>query len=192
MQPKIRIKYGKLLDPFLKVYVESKYNGYKFPSEEEVKRKVKLFRGIWEKYDYKFFNGLDKLGLSFKRNLIEVFIVSAVNRDMSSPLIIRSRYNEEEFINVLIHELLHVLLADNEIKPTFKFGDETMSTQNHVYVFALMTYLFKDIFKEEYRLITERQKSSAFKNEDYFKAWNIVKTIGYQSIVDEIKKVPKT
>jgi hypothetical protein len=93
--------------------------------------------------------------MEFKRNQIDIFVVSAINRDMSAPLIIRSRYNKEEFLKVIIEELLHVLFGDNKFVPE---GDENLTIRNHKGVFAVMRHLGFDL---------------EFKTEDYIKAWEL-------------------
>lgn len=146
------IKYANLLDPFLKEHIIKKYPDYIFPVEEEVQNKVKIFREIpvaeyIEKME-KFFN------LSFKRNIIPVYIVSAIDRDMSAPLIIRSRYNKEEFTEVLLHELVHCLMTDNHI--VFQ-----TSIERHIPVFKFLKSV--DMAKEEP------------KDYDYKTAWHLAK-----------------
>lgn len=185
MKPELVIKYGKLIDPFLKVYVENKYPDFEFMELYKVKEKVKNFRKEWRKYENLFFEGLKKINLEFKRNRIDVFIVTATDRDMSSPLIIRSRYSEKEFINVLFHELLHNLFNDINLEKEYFL--ETETTRKHIYVFAILTYLFKDVLNEPERTEMEKEKSNPEKNGDYYKAWKIVGKEGYKNIIEKIK-----
>jgi hypothetical protein len=185
MKPKIIIKHGKLLEPFFRVFISQKYPDYIFHTNEEVLEKVKIFKNNWSMYEDKFLIGLKELGLEFVRNRIDVLIISATDRDMSSPLIIRSRYDQKEFISVLCHELLHVLFADNKFVQ--KYEEESQTTRNHIYVFAVLKYLFVDVFNEPERLDTEKSKSSLEKNIDYYKAWQIVEKDGYKNILHKLK-----
>lgn len=188
MRPKIKIKQGRLIEPFFKTFIEQKYPNFEFSSEETVKEKIKIFQEEWSKYNDLYFEGLEKLNLHFQRNLIEVFIVSATDRDMNSPMIIRSRYDKKEFVSVLSHELLHTLFADNKFVQEYE--QETQRTRNHIYVFAILEYLFKDIFNESERLKIEKSKSSPEKNSEYYKAWQIVEAEGHLNIIKKIKNTP--
>ncbi len=186
MRPKLTIKRGKLLEPFFKVFIEQKYPDFAFPSDDMVNEKIMLFKQEWAKYEDAFFDGLEKIGLEFTRNHIEVFVIAATDRDMSAPLVIRSRYDEKEFISVLLHELLHNLF--NDIGLIKGYEEETDSTRSHVYVFAVEEYLFRDVLNEPERLEVEKSKSNSEKNVEYYKAWQIVERDGYRNIVQGIRK----
>ncbi len=61
--------------------------------------------------------------------------MNATDRDMSAPLIVRSRYTPDEFMEILTHELIHVLLTDNKF-PTNIHKDETVA--KHIPVFKVL------------------------------------------------------
>ena len=123
-----------------------KYPDYQFPTEEQVLDKTKIFKNAWQKNEDLFINSIKEIsGLSFQRNIIDCFIISATPRDMSAPLIIRSRYTEDEFVDVLMHELLHILLGDNKIDRFKYIKEEADRTLNHLYVFALLNYFYIEI-----------------------------------------------
>lgn len=189
MRPKINIKYGKLIDLFLKEYVNVHYPGYKFPTESDVFVKVNLFKQAWFKRENVFVDFLNNtLGLNFKRNIIDCFVVSAIPRDMSSPLLIRSRWSGEEFVDVLMHELIHILFSDNKTKKIVI--DEvglSQRTINHIMVFAVLKKFYLEILKDEKRLKKVMEKSTSPNNQEYLKAWNLVEKIGYQEVIDIIK-----
>jgi hypothetical protein len=186
MRPKINIKYAKLLDPFLKEYVKVNYPTYQFPSEEIVLDKVSLFQKTWSETEDLFFNFIEQYTkLQFQRNVIDCFIVSAISRDMSSPLIIRSRYDETEFIDSLIHELLHILLVDNNVS-RFKYNKEISErTSNHINIFALLSCFYLKALKDENRLEKIKEKADD-NNPDYKKAWEIVEEIGFEKVLENL------
>lgn len=136
--PNITVKYGKLIDPYLKDWVKERYPDYNFPTREEISKKIKLFRKVVEDNKHLIEKICQFTNLDFKRNQIDVFIVSAINRDMSAPLIIRSRWDKEKFLEVFIHEIIHVLFADNCFVPA---GEESSTIRNHVAVFYVMRHL---------------------------------------------------
>jgi len=189
--PVVNIRQGKLLEPFFQAYVKEKYPEHIFLDELGVAEKVSLFKTEWSLYQKVFFNAIFEVsGLRSTRNVIDVFIVSATDKDMSAPLIIRSRYEPKEFVNVLMHELLHIILTDNNV--TIAFGDESKTTKNHIYVFALLTYLFKEILHDERGLELEKKKSDSEKNLEYRRAWDIVEKNGYKEIISTLKiKTPR-
>lgn len=187
MIPNVNIKYGKLIDPFFKEFVSVNYEGYKFPTYQEVEEKISLFKKTWAEKGPEFISFLYRTtGLEFKRNTIDCFIVSATPRDMSAPLIIRSRYSEEEFLDSIRHELIHVFLSDNKLKKIEGFNNESKTTINHIKVFALLEKYYKEVLKDEDNLIRLKNKSDE-KNPDYLRAWEIVEEKGYQNIVSIIK-----
>jgi len=190
MKPQINIRYGKLLDPFFKEHVLVKYPTYEFPTEEQVLTKVKIFQDTWKNYEDQFIESIKTVsGLSFKRSIIDCFIVSATPRDMSAPLIIRSRYDGEEFADIIMHELLHILLSDNKVN-RFKYSkSESERTLNHLSVFALLNYFYIEILKDEKRLLKVKQKSKEGNNSEYARAWEIVEEVGYENIIDSLKVV---
>lgn len=187
MQPLIRIKYGKLIDPFFKEYVAVKYPGYVFPSHEAVLGKIVLFKDAWAVYEEKFFAFLQKeTGLTFKRNIIDCYIVSATPRDMSAPLIIRSRWSGEEFVNTLMHELIHVLFSDNATKKVVLDKEVSPRTTNHVMVFALLKKFYLDILQDEEKFEKYSVVFNPEINKEYVEAWEIVNSVGYDAIIENI------
>jgi len=154
----INIKYSKLLDPFIKPSVLERYPDYEFPTIEAVKEKVKLFRKVYEEKGVDLIKEMEKFtGYSFKDYPIDCHIVSAISRDMSSPLIIRSRYNEDEFLESLLHELVHILYGQNKV-PFITGYDDTVS--NHIPVYRILRHLGYD---------------NEPVSEDYRKAWELSK-----------------
>jgi len=183
MKPTINVRHGKLIEPFFNGYVSLNYPDFEFPSDEEVKNKVELFKNIWREKEEVFINFLhNTTGLEFKRNVIDCFIVSATPRDMSAPLIIRSRYTEEEFVGVMYHELIHILFSDNKAKELEGYKDKPKTTRNHIQLFSLLNEFYLDILKDEEGLERIRAKSDDEKNIEYKKAWEIVDGLDYKEV----------
>lgn len=156
----INIKHARLLDIILKPTVEINYPDYVFPTQEQLDKKVKAFKKIYdEKGKAMILEMQDFTGYYFKRNIIDCFIVSAISREMSAPLILRSRSTPEEFLENLMHELVHVLLQDNKEKvPVIYEGNTTID--NHIPVYKVLRHLGYD---------------NKPNNEDYIKAWELSK-----------------
>lgn len=183
MKPSINIRHGKLIEPFFNGYVSLNYPDFKFPSDEEVRDKVDLFKKSWDENEIKFFDFLySTTGLEFKRNVIDCFIVSATPRDMSAPLIIRSRYTEKEFLDVMYHELIHILFSDNKVKEISGYENESKKTRNHIQLFCLLKEFYLDILDSREELNRIISKSDDSKNTDYKKAWKIVDSLDYKKV----------
>lgn len=184
----INIKRGKLLEPYFQAYVLQRYPDYQFPPEDEISEKIKIFKAEFVKSGEEFLNFLsDTTGLSFKRNIIDCYIVSATTRDMSAPLIIRSRWSAEEFMDVIMHELIHALFSDNKIEKIENKWNTSESTINHVMVFSLLKKFYLEVLKSEDRLKNIVSKSGPDNNVDYYNAWQIVDEVGFENIIQEIK-----
>lgn len=186
--PKIIIKYARLLDPFMAVASKAEHPGWVPPPISAVESKVKLFRKEWGAYDKKIFEGMHRAtGLVFSRNILDVYIVSGIPRDMSDPIIIRSRYTQVEFVNVLSHELLHRLFAIN--KTEFDFPEESERVINHIFVFAVLKYLYLDILRQPERVEMDLHRARGdTSNSGYVRAWDIVENLGYENLVAQINK----
>lgn len=199
--PKIIIKYGKLLDPVFIFYCRNNpalkdrgWNDWIPPSYEEVLSRIKNYRQEWEKNEKKILDGIcDILSLNFIRNKIDVYIVSGNPRQLSDPLIIKSGFKPDEFVDTLTHELIHKLFEDNtpKIPPRIleeMFPNETQKTRNHVIVYAVLKHIYLDVLNDKMRLERNIKNSKQHDTHDYARAWEIIEKEGYGELIDEFKK----
>jgi len=121
--------------------------------------------------------------MEFKRNIIDCYIVSSTPKDMNSPLVIRSRYNEKEFIYTVLHELIHTMFADNFFKQPKEFGKHSKTTINHIVLFALIEKYYLEVVEDKEFLEKIKEISNSEVNKEYKKAWDIVEEKGYQDII---------
>lgn len=178
----LNIREGKLLEPFIRSYLNEHYPNHEIPSGNKVKDKVKVFQKEWDKKGERFVKFLEDNELKFKKNIIDCFIVSATPRDMSAPLIIRSRYSRKEFMEALYHELIHIALVDNQNKHILEWN-VPKTTRNHLRVFALLEKYYLEVLKDKRGLKKLKKKSEGEKNIDYKMAWKIVEQLGYDQII---------
>lgn len=148
---KVIIQHSKLLEPFFNFYVQNspdvKGSGWKEwipPDKEKMEGRIQDYKDIWSQYEEKVLNGIcSVLGLSFDRDIIDVFVVAGLNRSMSNPIVIKSGYGSKNFIVGITHELTHRLLASNKdlfkINNTFLFikGDNDI-VNSHILIFAVI------------------------------------------------------
>jgi len=176
---KIIIQHGKLLEPFFNFYVKNspdvKGSGWKEwipPEKEKVDEKIQAYKNIWIKYEEKIIGGIcSALDLSFDRDIIDVFVVAGINRDMSNPIIISSHKGTKNFVVSLTHELTHRLLASN--KNSFKIDNSfllikgnTDTINSHILIFSVLRKIFENE-PEMFKIIAPN------KSEDYIKAYEL-------------------
>lgn len=187
--PRIEIKYGRLIDPFFIEYSKHKHPSWVPPEEQCVREKVETFKTAWEEVGEKITRAIMEVTkFSFVREVFDVYIVSGTPRDMSDPIIIRSRWNPDEFIGSLLHEILHRFCTLNRIE--FGYPSETRSTQTHIYVFALIEYTYRDVLNDEVGLEAIKLRADE-NNPEYRRAWEVVSRDGYKSIIKGMKKTPQ-
>ena len=198
--PRIIIKYGKVLDPIFIFYCQNNpdlktrgWNDWVLPTQEEMFKRVANYRKEWSKYETKILKGIYAvLNLKFKRNIIDVYIVSGNPRQLSAPIVIKSGFSPDEFIDSLTHELIHALFQDNGKKIPMSifdemFPEETESTKSHVVVHSILKYIYIDILKDEKMLERNIENSKKHSTNDYLRAWEIVEEEGYIEIIRKFK-----
>jgi len=197
MIPKIKIKYSRFLDSLLReFFLLKKENKDKALVEtEDLFKNIEGYKKEWVIYEKQVLTGLLKLlPTNFYHSVIDVYIVSywPLGRGSSEPIIIRGTFRVESFINVLIHEIIHFFLSNNNqkifpsklIKEMFP-SEKNIKTINHIIVSAIEKYIYLDILKDNNRFVKEKEKTCRF--ESYKKAWDIVEERGYMELINEFK-----
>ena len=198
--PKIIIKYGKLLDPIFIFYCQNNpdlkargWNDWMPPTQEEVFKRIENYKKEWSKHEKKILEGICAvLGLKFKRDAIDVYIVSGNPRQLSAPIIIKSGFSPDEFVDSLTHELIHTLFEDNgRIIPISiwdeMFPGETSAVKSHVVVHSVLKYIYLDVLKDGKMLERNIESSRKHNTNDYLRAWEIVEKEGYIEIIKKFK-----
>lgn len=195
--PKIHIRYNHLIDPifieYCKHYPKGGWDSWVPPTKEEVLIRVKAYKTKWNEYEEKILNGLcDLLDLNFGECPIDVHIVSGNPRQISFPLIIKSGFTPDEFVDVLTHELIHRLFGLNKLGEVVVFDGsgyekETETTKKHVIIYAILKYIYLDILNEPKRLETDLQEVKKHSPNEYERSWDIVDKEGYKKIISDFK-----
>ena len=197
--PQIRIKNAWLLRNNVSKHLHQLYGqGKKLASLEQVEAKVKDYRQAWQPLEEKILSAMgDLLGLSFRQNIIDVYIAPYF-KAFSDPIVIGNHSPADAFVDLLTHELLHRLLTDNTTVPYQTdflsqwqklFGKEHSSlTTVHIPVHAVHKAIYLDILKQPSRLernldIIKRRDAT-----DYQKAWDYVDKHGYHKIIEKLKQ----
>lgn len=199
--PKIIIKYGKLLDPIFIFYCKNNpdlksrgWNEWTPPSQDSVLKRINEYKQEWVKSGDKRLSGIcDIMGFKFRRNVIDVYIISGISRQLSDPIVIKSGFTPDEFVDTLTHELIHKLFEDNVKKFPIAilkemFPNETETTRNHVITYSVLKYIYLDVLKDQSRLERNKEKSRKHSTNDYIRAWEIIEKEGYLNLIDSIKR----
>lgn len=191
MIPKINIEYNKFLDPIFTAWIRShdEWKDWIPPTKEIVDNRVDVLTNAWIKYEKKVLNAIsDVTGLQYKRNEIDVYIVSGNLRTFSRPIVMKSGYSPDFFVNVLIHELIHCIYSDNKklIGKALHYPHENHNVSVHVYLNAILKYIFIDVLNEPERLHLDISKVSKSKL-GYDIAWDIVEKSNYKALIEEFK-----
>ncbi|MBI2409644.1 hypothetical protein HYV30_01205 [Candidatus Kaiserbacteria bacterium] len=199
--PKINIKYNRFLDPIFIFYCQNNpelkergWNDWKPPEAPVVLDRVEKYKAEWAKDGGEIIkNVCTVLGLSFQRNIIDVHIVSGSSRGFSEPIILKSGFSPKEFVDTLVHELIHALLQDNIERVPVRilsdlFPDESTLTRNHIITHAVLKHVYIDILKDKSRLAENIERSSNADSPSYNRAWEIVDERGYLHLINEFRK----
>lgn len=206
-QPEIRINYAGLLNrsesPIL-----AKAKGYEMLSHEDAILLVEKYRIEWKKYEKQIIDYIcTKLGIHFYRDVIDVHIAQYFI-PKSEPLIISCMDDPDTFVDTLTHELIHVLLTDNNVVQlpgddreyrladqwASLFGEQhSFTTLVHIPVHALHSKVFTDVFKDDSRLQRDIKQLERFDSTDYLKSWDYVRQVGADGIttklIDNFRKI---
>lgn len=195
IQPKVRIEYGKFLDPIFLAYMKHEKGQTIFLSHEEVEGKIISYRNEWRRFEEHVLTGLQELlKLNFNQNIIDVYVVTSHERAFSNPMVIPAKYDADIFVDTLTHEIIHRIISDNaqgiNFGPIFKdmFPDQTILSRNHIFVHAVHSYIYLDILKDEQRL---RRNISRYdtvpENNTYRISWKVVLEKGYQAVLKDLQ-----
>src|SRR3989344_7134378 len=130
MIPITHIKHNKFLEPMVQAYLKTQPNwkDWAIPSDEEIETNVQRYRKAWREIEGRALTGIcDIMKLDFRINIVDIHIVSGLPRAFSKPIVIRSTYPTQEFIDTLIHELIHVVLSENNNIASWEVVDYEMS-----------------------------------------------------------------
>lgn len=177
----------------------------KLAEPKKFREKSERYRQAWAPHETLLLQKMTEiLDVKFYRPVIDVTLAPYFG-SKSTPLIINLRPSADEFVDVLTHELLHVLLTDNDkhqsngpharidLMCEWKrlFGEEHDSlTLAHIPVHALHKYLYIDVLRAPERL--ERDIETVKKSPTggaYVKAWDYVNNRDYTTVVNDLRKI---
>jgi len=173
-------------------------------SPDQYRKKAAQYREAWAEYETTLLQGMtEALGVSFYRPVLDVTLAPYFGHK-STPLIINFRPEPDRFVDILTHELLHILQTDNNKHQSNGpqatldlmgewgklFGEHERTTLVHIPLHALHKYLYLDVLKAPERL--KRDIEAVRKSETggaYTKAWDYVNEHDYVEIVNELRNI---
>ena len=193
--PTVRIEYAKHLDPYFKSLFKYNQeaglisNELHYPDSESILQKVQEYNRAWLLRIPVLEYLQTTLKLDFNQTIIDAYIIGQMRGAISTPILTSSQLPSQKYIDVLTHEIIHRLIADNrqniDVPAIFTtmFPGETDLCKIHVIVNALMKKVYLDFLNEPKRLSDnlERDTNSA----DYMKSWEIVDQLGENIIINE-------
>jgi hypothetical protein len=197
--PEIRIKDAWLLRQNASKHLHELLGKDMVLADDEwMEKRVKEYQDAWEPYEKKTLTAMTEiLGLSFRQNVIDVYIAPWFGA-FSDPMVIGVMREPGVFVDTLTHELLHRLLTDNTSVPHDTpllaewqelFGNNhTFGTIVHIPVHAVHKAIYLDVLKEPKRLKRDIAENSKNNASDYVSAWNYVDNHDYKKIISQLKK----
>ena len=188
--PKLIFVYAFPLDKYQRALYENKNESY--PTISEVRSVVSERQRNWDEENGKhnliqYICGVTK---RVPEGNLECFVYGAGINTMSTPFLFPAWnkfgtvHTGKKFIDLVIHELLHIFLTTNNKHyweyVVDKYQSEDVSCRNHILLYAMLYIIYKDIYNCE-PMDFGRDNLPA----GYARAIEIVKEIGYQKIIDE-------
>lgn len=164
-------------------------------SRDSILAKLDEYETAWRPYETKLIQGMcDLLGLEFRQNVIDIY-AAPFYTSFSFPMFIATKYEADRAIEVIAHELLHVILYDNTSAPIdyakkeeewqemFSSVEDPI-TLIHIPVHAMLQALFDDVLGEPERTARDKEMCSTWPS--YQAAWEYVETVGYKTIIEQL------
>jgi hypothetical protein len=186
--PKIIFAYSKVYDKTLNNLIEK--SGDSATSTDPSISPMEYITKIgeeWEKISENVFNEISYiLNLDWKEEKIKCYLIRK-GICFSDPLTIKYFKDTKRFLEVLSHELIHIILTQNiektqgGIKKLNEiYSDLTQKARTHIIVHAVLK---KVLEKHLGKNSLERDIKLVSKIEDYKKAWDIVLEKGENNII---------
>ncbi len=200
MISKIRFRYSQLYDNNYRgsnlIQESLKKKGLEYPTHEKIRDFIKEVEPKWNKIEEKVLSSISKIsGLKWKEKQVWCYVIGC-GRSFSDPLTVKVHETKEDFIDTLVHEMIHQIQIQNEDIVNKNWGDylyknypkETRVTRNHLIVHAIHKEIYLKIFGKK-RLIKDIKESQA--SIDYKKSWGIVGKNRHKNIIKQFRKAIK-
>lgn len=189
IQNKVKFIYAFPLDSNRRIfYIEKGRKNY--PEIEYIRDKINYWEKLWDEKNnqHKILKTISDLTKSIPDRSLECFVVGGGINPMSTPFIMPilgrdGERTDEQFIDTMIHELLHIFVSGQKNYFKFvreKYENESVSTQNHIIIYAFLEKIFKDLFNSK-----PLDYSRTDMPEGYNRAIEIVKEVDSENLIEE-------
>lgn len=196
MIPKIRFRYSYVYDrryrdsPRMKRLLKKR--GKKYPSSEKILTYIKRIEPSWKKNEKKILREISKImGLKWKEKEIICYVIG-FGRGFSDPLTVKVFKNKNDFVDTLVHEMIHQIQFQNHdlwrkwaVYLRNNYKNKSRMTNSHILLHAVHKEIYLRLFDEK-RLKRDIKKCQKYA--DYKRSWKIVEKEGHENIIKEFRK----
>jgi len=162
------------------------------PTDEFIFKNTRKLELKWRKIEKKILKELEFVtGLKWQESHIYIYTISGVGW-FSAPLTMSITEDTDVILDMLIHELIHRILSENEnwkiikkrwFKLTGEYKKENLNARIHVPIHAIHKHIFLKLFNQKkLELEIKRVKN----DKDYARAWEIVQSGDYKKIIQSL------
>jgi hypothetical protein len=190
--PKIVITYSEVYDMINHHYFKQAYtDSQKMRGQKYAARLQK----IWNKKSAKILKAMSEVsGLKWKYDIIKVYPIRYGYSEIAWPLTIFFYKDDNHAISIIIHELCHVLIEQNQGKINWKLIERRYKncnalTRDHLLVHAICKLTTEKVFRDasepflKYERFWEWDKWELANH--YKKSWDIVAKKWPENIIKE-------
>lgn len=161
-----------------------------YPSISEVRDALQRWQELWQtvEEEYDILALLSELTKRTPTRALECFVFGAGLRPKSTPFLMPvispkgEHWSDERFIEIIIHELLHINITTDNIQyweyASKEYAAEEVVTRNHVLLYAMLYEVYQRCFDTEPADFHRDNMPSG-----YQRAIDIVRAAGHDTII---------
>jgi hypothetical protein len=170
-----------------------------------VERYIEKLNKKWQPLSDKILKFMEKISnLKWKVKIIPCYVIKIssmgpISDPLTIPIMLKTgkrtfTLTYDDFIDILVHELIHNLFIQNEKSNKYfeylvkKYKGENWNTIVHIPIHAIHKEIYLYFFNRK-RL--EREKQICKRYKDYKRAWEIVEKEGSKKIIEELRNIVK-
>lgn len=167
---------------------------------KELNEKIVHLDDVWTKQGPVLFKVLfDQTGVGFSRKEMDATLSLCPDKSSySSPLVLnvtwfldsfmnpKASLGDDEFIDLVFHELTHSWVVDN-LKMSqlrLKYKDESNVVKNHLHLMAIQQFVYLKLGRLD--LVEFLDMKNKRIGGAYARSWEIVQAEGYQAFINEL------
>jgi hypothetical protein len=166
----------------------------------ELNQKMAHLDDVWTKRGPELFQVLiDQTGVGFSRKEMDATLSLCPGKaSYSSPLVLnvtrfldsfmspRPSFNDDEFADLVFHELTHSWVVENlkNSELRFKYKDELPVVKNHLHLMAIQNFVYVKLGRHD--LVEMVDKHYKRIGGAYARSWEIVQLEGFKAFINEL------